>query len=295
MPGPRAGCQPRAGAARSGRRRRSQDARRRSRRGPGREPGHAGAAAQPRARRRGRDPRRGDHPECRRPRRAMLAAVLAVVLERTRTPARARPCARTAPRSGPSSAPRRSARPRARGSRAGRGPPTPVGVERHRRRVVAEEPVDAVADDLGQRADAAREDRRPARERLDADEPERLRPGARHEGRVALGEELIAIGGAELAEVLDQASRRASAPAGRRPRSSALVAREVADLRRDPQRPARPHRDVDRLDDALLGVDPADEAERLAGSLAEWRAVQAQAVVDDRPRARRGGCAPGGG
>ena len=59
----------------------------------------------------------------------------------------------------------------------------------------------------GSAPDAAREDGRPARERLDAHEPERLRPGARHQGRVALGEQLVAIGGFELAEVLHERAR----------------------------------------------------------------------------------------
>ena len=52
--------------------------------------------------------------------------------------------------------------------------------------VVAEEAVDAVADDLVEPADAAGEDRRAAGERLDRDEPERLRPRARHQDGVAL-------------------------------------------------------------------------------------------------------------
>ena len=61
----------------------------------------------------------------------------------------------------------------------------PRHLEGQLRRIVAEEAVDAVADDLGQRPDATGDDRRPAGERLDRDQPERLRPRSRHQRRVA--------------------------------------------------------------------------------------------------------------
>ena len=83
-----------------------------------------------------------------------------------------------------------------------------VDLEGHRGRVVAEEPVHALADDLRQRTDAASDDGRPAGERLDGDEAERLRPGARHQGRVALGEQAVAVGLGQLAEVLDARTGR---------------------------------------------------------------------------------------
>src|SRR5258708_7712722 len=61
------------------------------------------------------------------------------------------------------------------------------------------------------------------------------------------------------------------------------LGRQVADLGRDPERPAGPRRNLDRLDRALLRIDPADEAEGLAAADLEGRAGEIEAVVDDRP------------
>ena len=69
----------------------------------------------------------------------------------------------------------------------------PLDHERHLGHVVAEEPVDAVADDLVEAADAPGEDRRAAGERLDRDEPEWLGPRPRHQDGVALGEQRVAV------------------------------------------------------------------------------------------------------
>ena len=70
----------------------------------------------------------------------------------------------------------------------------PVIEERELLRIVADEPVDPVAQDLGDRARPARQDRRAAGQRLDDDQPERLGPGRRHERRPAAGDEPIALG-----------------------------------------------------------------------------------------------------
>ena len=52
----------------------------------------------------------------------------------------------------------------------------PIHDEGHAGHVVAEEAVDALAQDLRQRADATRDDRGAAGQRFDGDEAERLRP-----------------------------------------------------------------------------------------------------------------------
>ena len=157
-----------------------------------------------------------------------------------------------------------------------------IGEEGHRRSVIAEEAVDALADDLGQRADAPGENRCPAGERLDAHQPERLRPRAGHQRPVALREQLVALRGLELTEVLDRMTGTLECRAEHILVVVAL-AREIAHFGRDPQPAARAERDVDRLRDALLGIDPADETERIAGLIEERRGIEGQAVVDDRP------------
>ena len=74
--------------------------------------------------------------------------------------------------------------------------------------VVAEEAVDAVADDLVEAADRRATTGVAAGERLDRDEPERLRPRPGHQHGVALGEERVAVG-------LPDSSPRNSTTAGR--------------------------------------------------------------------------------
>ena len=129
----------------------------------------------------------------------------------------------------------------------------------------------------------------PAGQRLDGDEPERLRPRAGHQRGVALGEQLVAIGLVELAEVLDDRTAAFSAGLEDLVEVVALACRR-ADLGRDPQGTPGAPGDLDRLDDALLRDDPADEAQRVRRAVLERRLGQAQAVVDDRrPTGRRGG------
>ena len=135
-------------------------------------------------------------------------------------------------------------------------------------RIVAEEAVDAIADDLGQPPDPPGDDRRAAGERLDGDQPERLRPGSGHERCVRLREEAVALGLLELAEELD---RRAGRLERRHEDLVEVVTlgRGGACLRRDPQRATGRLGDLDRLDDALLGRHPTDEAERIAAPALE--------------------------
>ena len=70
--------------------------------------------------------------------------------------------------------------------------------------VVAEEAIDPVAHDLGECADAPGEDRRPAGQRLDGRQPERLGPRPGHEHRVAGTHDPVAILAAQLTQVLDE-------------------------------------------------------------------------------------------
>ena len=91
---------------------------------------------------------------------------------------------------------------------------------------------------------------------------------------------MIALGLLELAEELDRRAGRLE----RRHEDVVEVVplgRRRAGLRRDPQRAAGRLRDLDRIDDALLGRHPADEAERVAAPALERRIVEGQAVVDD--------------
>ena len=60
-----------------------------------------------------------------------------------------------------------------------------VHQEGHLGRVIGQEAVHPVAHDLRQRADPSGDHRRPAGERLDRDQAERLGPRARHEDGVA--------------------------------------------------------------------------------------------------------------
>ena len=68
--------------------------------------------------------------------------------------------------------------------------------------VVAEDAVEAVADDLGQAARPQRDDGRAAGQRLDRHQAERLGPVGGHERRVARGEQLVAVRSVQLAELL---------------------------------------------------------------------------------------------
>ena len=78
----------------------------------------------------------------------------------------------------------------------------PRHAERQLGHVVAEEPVDAVPDDLGQAADAAGDDRRATGQRLDRDQPERLRPRARHHDCVGRRDEGVSLVPRDLTDEL---------------------------------------------------------------------------------------------
>ncbi len=151
--------------------------------------------------------------------------------------------------------------------------------------VVPEPAVDALAEDLGQAADPAGDDRRATGQRLDRDEPERLRPCARHQGRVARREQLVTFGRRDLAEVFDGRTGRLQ---GRQEDLVVVVAlsRDRADLGGDPDPPAGRLGDLHRVDDALLGVDAAHEAQ-LVGAVVpvgmEGGAGQVETVVDHLP------------
>ena len=146
----------------------------------------------------------------------------------------------------------------------------------------------------GSAADPPGDDRRAAGERLDRDQPERLRPRAGHQRRVRLGEQLVAVRLLELAEELDRRAGRLERGHEDVRRSSPARAASRAGLGGDPERAPGRLRDLDRLDDPLLRRHPADEAQRVAAAPVERRVVEGQAVVDDRrPTRRSGGSTPG--
>ena len=186
-----------------------------------------------------------------------------------------------APRSRRSSARPRSARGRRRGSPRGRGRPRASTWNASWVDVVAEEAVDAVADDLRQAADPAGDDGRAAGQRLDRDEAERLRPRARHERGVALGEQRVAVGLVELAQELDvvpgrlerrledvRRSRRARAASGRPWRRSSAVGRPACAISMASTMP-------------FSGATRPTKHRRVTPAPLERRAVESQPVVDD--------------
>ncbi len=155
-------------------------------------------------------------------------------------------------------------------------------MERELGDVVAEEAVDPVANDLRQATDPPGEDRRTAGEGLDRRQAERLRPRARHQRGVALGEQLVALRSCNLAKELDRRAR------GFERRQEDLLIIVVLDARRrdlcrDPQRPPRQRGDLHRLDDPLLAGDATDETQGVGATPLERRSRQRQAVVDHGP------------
>ncbi len=149
----------------------------------------------------------------------------------------------------------------------------------------AEEPVPAGSQDLGQGADRASDQRRPARKRLDRDEPEWLGPGTGHEGDRTRSEERVPIGLFELPEQF-----------GTRPRARqcgphdgieiVTLACRPRRLGRDPEPAARPASDLDRIEDPLFGVGATDEAQVVGARRARpdggVTVRKREAVVDHR-------------
>ena len=134
--------------------------------------------------------------------------------------------------------------------------------------VVAEEAVDAVADDLREPADAPGDDRRAAGERLDGDQAERFRPRAGHQRRVRSATSRSRSAWSSSPRILHQAAGRLEGWHELVVEVGALL-RCRAGLGRDPQPSSGQLGDLDRLDDPLLRRDPADEAQGVAAASLE--------------------------
>ena len=124
----------------------------------------------------------------------------------------------------------------------------------------------AVVDDLGYRTAPGRDDRRPARHRLDHHQPERLLPVDRRDERARAHEQLDLVRVADLADVLDRPAEM---------RADELV--EVADLERlaalrgDLQREPGLERDGERAVRSLVRAHASEEDEVVAAGLAAER------------------------
>ena len=112
----------------------------------------------------------------------------------------------------PPGRPLRTRRHAVRGKPLGRGLPATHRVDAlrflhqlgHLVLIAAQEPVDAVLDDLRGRAVREREHRGAGGERLDHDQAERLRPADRHQERERVREQALLADPADLADVADQ-------------------------------------------------------------------------------------------
>ena len=203
--------------------------------------------------------RRADHVAVARPAVSGEPRCLPLASRRSVRP---RASAGRSPRSRRSSGRPRTGRGPTRGSPRGPAPRRAATLNASCVDVVAEEAVDALADDLGQAADAAGDDRRAAGERLDRDQPERLRPRAGHQRRVRLGERARRGRPAAARRGTRPTTRPPRAPAGRRSRSSR--ARRASGPPLAAIRSGRPLVAAISIASTIpfSGCHPADEAER---------------------------------
>ncbi len=143
---------------------------------------------------------------------------------------------------------------------------------------MAEEAVDAVANDLGERPGRPRKDRRSGGQRLDRRQAERFWPLPGHERGVALGEETVPILSTQLAQQL-----HLGRPGGRHEHVVVVGALLLhpAHLGGDAQPPSRQPGDLDRVQDSLFRSDPADEAEVFPALGLERSIGEVQPVVHD--------------